>query len=168
MTNGRRARFFVIGHLGIDSSFGFRHSTFSPVGPGLPSSGADQRPTSKTRPCKTKSPRPVFRLNEGKLGAGSSPCSLSHADIRRLLRGCQLPDAILHGKRSFRPHSRAVQRLSVAELLSEASWLAWAGVCGRRLANQVKTRMRFQFHVLTIFHWVGHRFWRCVGPVPRV
>jgi hypothetical protein len=36
-------------------------------------------------------------------------------------RGCQLPDAILHGKRSFRPHSRAVQRLAVAELSSEAS-----------------------------------------------
>jgi len=29
--------------------------------------------------------------------------------------GCQLPDAILHGKRSYRPHSRAVQRLAVAE-----------------------------------------------------
>jgi hypothetical protein len=26
--------------------------------------------------------------------------------------GCQLPDAILHGKRSFRPRSRAVQRLA--------------------------------------------------------
>jgi hypothetical protein len=35
--------------------------------------------------------------------------------------GCQLPDAILHGKRSSRPHSRAVQRLAVAELSSEAS-----------------------------------------------
>ena len=30
-------------------------------------------------------------------------------------RGCQLPDAILHGKRSYRPHSRAVQRLAVTE-----------------------------------------------------
>ena len=28
--------------------------------------------------------------------------------------GCQLPDAILHGKRSLRPRSRAVQRLAVA------------------------------------------------------
>jgi len=27
-------------------------------------------------------------------------------------RGCQLPDAILHGKRSLRPRSRAVQRLA--------------------------------------------------------
>jgi hypothetical protein len=36
-----------------------------------------------------------------------SPRSLSRADIRRLI-GCQLPDAILHGKRSFRPRSRAV------------------------------------------------------------
>jgi hypothetical protein len=30
-------------------------------------------------------------------------------------RGCQLPDAILHGKRSLRPRSRAVQRLAAAE-----------------------------------------------------
>jgi hypothetical protein len=30
-------------------------------------------------------------------------------------RGCQLPDAILHGKRSLRPRSRAVQRFTVAE-----------------------------------------------------
>jgi hypothetical protein len=29
--------------------------------------------------------------------------------------GCRFPDAILHGKRSFRPRSRAVQRLTVAE-----------------------------------------------------
>src|SRR5581483_5901975 len=68
----------------------------------------------------------------------------------------------------FRPHSRAVQRLTVAELLSEASWLAWAGVCGRRLANQVKTRLRLRIRVLTSLRWVGHRGWRCVGPVPRV
>jgi len=29
--------------------------------------------------------------------------------------GCRFPDAILHGKWSFRPRSRAVQRLTVAE-----------------------------------------------------
>ena len=34
---------------------------------------------------------------------------------RALLRCCQLPDAILHGKRSLRPRSRAVQRLASAE-----------------------------------------------------
>jgi hypothetical protein len=51
---------------------------------------------------------------------GSSPSSLSRAGIWRLT-GCQLPDAILHGKRSCRPHSRAVQCLTVTELLSEAS-----------------------------------------------
>src|SRR5262245_36052899 len=43
--------------------------------------------------------------------------------------GCQLPDAILHGKRSLRPRSRAVQRLAAAELLSEAFQLALAGGC---------------------------------------
>ena len=50
------------------------------------------------------------------MGDGSSPCSLSRAGIGRPdRRGCQLPDAILHGKRSLRPRSRAVQRLAAAE-----------------------------------------------------
>ena len=51
---------------------------------------------------------------------------------------CQLPDAILHGKRSLRPRSRAVLRLAVAELLSEAFQLAWAGGC----ATGLRTRSR--------------------------
>ena len=54
------------------------------------------------------------------------------------LRGCQLPDAILHGKRSYRPRSRAVRRLAASGLLSEAFQLAWAGVCGTGL----RTRQR--------------------------
>ena len=33
-------------------------------------------------------------------------------------RGCQLPDAILHGKRSLRPRSRAAQLPGFAEPLS--------------------------------------------------
>ena len=45
------------------------------------------------------------------MGDGSSPRSLSRAGIGRLI-GCQLPDAILHGKRSLRPRSRAVQRIA--------------------------------------------------------
>ena len=62
---------------------------------------------------KAKSPRPTFRLSRDKSGDGSSPCSLSRVDVRRLAgRGRRLPDAILHGKRSFRPRSRAVQRLA--------------------------------------------------------
>ncbi len=71
------------------------------------------------------------------MGDGSSPRSLSHAGIRRLI-GCQLPDAILHGKRSCRPHSRAVQHLAITELLSEAFQLAWAGGC----ATGLRTRSR--------------------------
>jgi hypothetical protein len=71
------------------------------------------------------------------MGDGSSPCSLSHAGIRRLI-GCQLPDAILHGKRSLRPRSRAVQHLAAAGLLSEAFQLAWAGGC----ATGLRTRPR--------------------------
>ena len=73
------------------------------------------------------------------MGDGSSPRSLSHAGIGRPAgRGRQLPDAILHGKRSLRPRSRAVQRLPAAELLSEAFQLAWAGGC----ATGLRTRPR--------------------------
>jgi hypothetical protein len=53
-------------------------------------------------------------------------------------RGCRLPDAILHGKRSIRPRSRAVQRLALAGLSSEASRLAWADGC----ATGLRTRSR--------------------------
>ena len=50
------------------------------------------------------------------MGDGSSPLSLSRAGIGRHPRGgCRFPDAILHGKRSFRPRSRAVQCLSATE-----------------------------------------------------
>ena len=62
---------------------------------------------------KTKSPRLTFRSSRDKSGDGSSPGSLSRAGIRRLI-GRRLPDAILHGKRSLRPRSRAVQRLTAA------------------------------------------------------
>jgi len=45
------------------------------------------------------------------MGDGSSPRSLSRAGIGRQI-GRQLPDAILRGKRSLRPRSRAVQRFA--------------------------------------------------------
>ena len=77
------------------------------------------------------------------MGDGSSPLSLSHAGIGRLI-GCQLPDAILHGKRSYRPRSRAVQYLAVTELSSEAFQLAWTGGC----ATGLQTRSR---HVCVFF-----------------
>jgi len=79
------------------------------------------------------------------MGDGSSPRSLSRAGIRRLAsRDCQLPDAILHGKRSLRPGSTAAQRLSAAKLSSEAFQLASARVC----ATSLRTRSR---HVCNSF-----------------
>ena len=73
------------------------------------------------------------------MGDGSSPSSLSRAGIwRPALRGCQLPDAILHGKRSLRPRSRAVQHLAITGLLSEAFQLASADGC----ATGLRTRSR--------------------------
>lgn len=63
-----------------------------------------------------------------KWGVGVRQALFPNADIRRLW-GCRLPDAILHGKRSCRPRSRAVQRLAVAEFLSEASRPDATGGC---------------------------------------
>jgi len=63
--------------------------------------------------------------------------------------GCQLPDAILHGKRSFRPRSRAVQCLAVAELSSEAFQLASADGC----ATGLRTRSR---HVCSFTSRLNH------------
>ena len=65
--------------------------------------------------CKNNKSLPGLSVEQGQMGDGSVPSSLSHADIRRApFGGCQLPDAILHGKRSFRPRSRAVQCLAAA------------------------------------------------------
>lgn len=50
--------------------------------------------------------------------------------------GCRLPDAILHGKRSYRPRSRAVQALATPELLSEAFQPASAGGCATGLRTR--------------------------------
>jgi hypothetical protein len=66
------------------------------------------------------------------------PRSLSQSPTLGASNGCRLPDAILHGKRSHRPRSRAVGRLASARLLSEASWPAWAGGC----ATGSRTRSR--------------------------
>ena len=84
-----------------------------------------------------KSPCRALRTSRDEMGDGSAPRSLSRAGIRRPF-GCQLPDAILRGKRSLRPRSRAVQRLAVTGLLSEAFQLALAGGC----ATGLRTRSR--------------------------
>jgi hypothetical protein len=63
-------------------------------------------------------------------------------------RGCRLPDAILHGKRSYRPRSRAVRRLPAMRILSEAFQLASAGGCATGL--QTRSRHAYDFiRVLT-------------------
>ena len=94
-------------------SFEVRRSMFLKTS--NPKTSNNEHSTSNTQ-IKTKSPRPVLRLNEDKLGDGSSPISLSRADIRRIL--AELPASRRHSPRQAefsRPHSRAVQRLAVAE-----------------------------------------------------
>ena len=61
---------------------------------------------------ENKSPRPALRPDGGQSGGGSSPRSLSRSPALGATVGRRLPDAVLHGKRSFRPRSRAVRRLS--------------------------------------------------------
>ena len=57
---------------------------------------------------------PDLAVSQGQIGDGSSPSSLSRTGIRRsLFRGRRFPDAILHGKRSYRPRSRAVRHLTM-------------------------------------------------------
>ena len=60
-----------------------------------------------------KSPCPTLRSSRDKLGVGVRHTLFPALTLGVLLSlDCQLPDAILHGKRSLRPRSRAVQRLA--------------------------------------------------------
>jgi hypothetical protein len=64
---------------------------------------------------KTISPCPTFRSNRDKSGMGVRQALFPAPTLGAPLRGCRFPDAILHGKRSFRPRGRAVQRLADTE-----------------------------------------------------
>jgi hypothetical protein len=64
---------------------------------------------------KTISPCPAFRSSRDKWGMGVCQALFPMPTLgAHPFGGCQLPDAILHGKRSFRPRSRAVQCLATA------------------------------------------------------
>ena len=63
--------------------------------------------------------------------------------------GCRLPDAILHGKRSCRPRSRAVQNLAASGLLSEAFQLASTGGCATDLQTRSTHVCDLHLRVLT-------------------
>ena len=97
------------------------------------------------RNFKTISPCPAFRPSRDKWGMGVRHALFPMPTLgAHPCGGCRLPDAILHGKRSFRPRGRAVQHLATAEfrvrLFSPLNrWLR------HRLANQVKTRLQFSF-----------------------
>jgi len=85
-------------------------------------------------------PRPVFRPTGTKVGVGVRHTLFPIADIWRQ-KGCRLPDAVLHGQRSYRPRSRAVRRLAAYGLLSEASVPTSFRRLRRRSADKVKTRL---------------------------
>ena len=64
---------------------------------------------------KNISPRPTFRSNGDKWGMGVRQALFPMPTLgAHPCGGCQLPDAILHGKRSLRPRGRAVQCLAAA------------------------------------------------------
>src|SRR5438093_3414755 len=87
-------------------SSGYLISATTPV----PSPKSHRLQGSMLEAPQNKKSLPDLAVKQGQIGGWefatlSFPCwHLAHI-------GCQLPDAILHGKRSYRPHSRAVQRL---------------------------------------------------------
>ena len=73
------------------------------------------RTRTKATISKNISPCPTFRSNRDKWGMGVRQALFPMPTLgAHPCGGCQLPDAILHGKRSFRPRSRAVQSLAAA------------------------------------------------------
>ena len=87
------------------------------------------------------------------------------AGIRRHM-GCRLPDAILHGKRSFRPRSRAVPCLAAAGF--RVRLFSSLGLVVAPPAREPGQDTSAILRVLAVWLRVCHRFWRCVGPAPRV
>jgi hypothetical protein len=66
-------------------------------------------------PKNEKSP-PNLSVRQGQIGGWEfAMLSFPRWLLGAFFKCCQLPDAILHGKRSLRPRSRAVQRLASAE-----------------------------------------------------
>jgi hypothetical protein len=61
---------------------------------------------------KTISPGPTLRSDRDKWGMGVRHALFPEPALGAPLRGCRLPDAILHGKRSYRPRSRAVRHFA--------------------------------------------------------
>ena len=94
---------------------------------------AFQEPGGRMKLLEARSAKTNVPAEPSSPAGTKSGVGVRHALFPRLALGahigCQLPDAILHGKRSLRPRSRAVQRLAAAELLSEAFQLASAGGC---------------------------------------
>jgi hypothetical protein len=83
--------------------------------------------------------------------------------------GCQLPDAILRGKRSsFGLIAGPSCALRLQEVSSEASGLAGPDACGRLPGKPDGEAFVITDRFSALMRRVGHRFWRCVGPVPRV
>ena len=73
------------------------------------------RRRTRTISQKTISPCPAFRSSRDKWGMGVRQALFPMPTLgAHPCGGCQLPDAILHGKRSLRPRSRAVQCLAAA------------------------------------------------------
>ena len=122
---------------------------------------------TRTISKNNKSP-PDLSVEQGQMGDGSAPVSLSRAGIRRHpFGGCRLPDAILHGKRSYRPRGRAVQHLAAAgfrvRLFSPLGLVVAPPGC----EPGQDTPATF-FRVLALWRQVSRRFLRRVRPTPRV
>jgi len=107
-----------------------------------------------------------------KMGVGTRHVLFPDSDIGRarfLKRGCQIPDAILHGKRSSQSHSRTGRTVSRNDISSEASLPGSADTRRCRHARQAVdalTKLCLRFN--TNFRQDGLRGWRSVCLALRV
>jgi len=141
----KAAVFLVLGFVSAQLQ-GFQTCAFAKASPITknPRSASLHHFSQCSIPENNKS-RSNLAVEPGQMGDGSSPGSLSRASIwRTLFSGCWFPDAILHGKRSYRPRSRAVRRLAAMRILSEAFQLASAGGCATGLPT--RSRHACEFH----------------------
>jgi len=104
-------------------------------------------------------------------GDGSSPCSLSRADIGRpIAEAASFPTLFSTASGVFGlvagPPSLPV--LERTEFLSEAFQLAWTDGCATGSRTSSRHVYDLLFRVLTSLLQVSHRFWRRVCPKPRV
>jgi hypothetical protein len=120
------------------------------IHPSIPPQSLNPPIHSSTHPLKQEAPAQTKARAGAKWGVGVRHTLFPVPTFGAIPRhGCRLPDAILHGKRSIRPRSRAVQHLADTGLSSEASQLASTGGCATGLQTRLRHACDLPVRVLT-------------------